>query len=265
MKKINFKINGIDGPTTVEIYRNGEVLVPADVLEYEQSMAEFGEEPSDLMKFIDRYEGSPIFTLLNWVLFKGRPAAEHAARGPNEFTAALLMIDYAERIIPILEHFYPPEKYGHAYREMLLLVKELINKEIEFWRRGEPWVGSAECKEAMDFIQNQVEHLPDDVEYYQIESFVKEKISPAKTDALQAMSSAMGIRHKADASMVSNGSISARYAVGRFAEYTKGKIGNRHILNQATEREKNWQIRRFFDVVWAIRNNKPWPSLKSTR
>jgi len=269
VKTIDFEISSGLGPVVLKIYSDGRIDAPADALEYDKSMIEFGDGPSELLRFLESYQDSPLYNLFSWVIFKGK-ASENIDRGPREFLAASLAIDFAERTIPILEYYYPPKEWGYKYRDLIKIMRELIQTEMESWHRGENWIDSHDRLVLMSKVDETTESLPDEVEFrygddeYPARKSLTHRKRPV-VEAVQAIASASGTRHRSNSSTASNAAVSAANAIGHF-EYAKRHADASFYRDaESVRREQRWQIRRFVHVVWAMKNRKPYPSLKSTR
>jgi hypothetical protein len=209
----------------VEITDDGEVFVLDHDIEEELAMAAFGAELPGCLKFVEVWnEESPIEAI-----------TYHA--GLDAPTLVLLAADWVEHVLWIYEELLMVDR---SPRTALKITRRLQRGEEPRWRTKQAIAYSlAAAKLAKTWTAARSgATLVGEASNYVVRGFMQ----PDEASYAAKMAA-----------------MAARTAVGWYASADKQTFNE-----AAADEERDWQVRRFIDVMNAIQNDEPWPPLEAT-
>lgn len=219
---------------------NGEL---DDVLAYDLSMVEFGEEKSELLHFIDQWNDKKLNVLISYIPLS------------NE-TMVLLAADIAEHVYSIYSKYYQTEDISDVFNKIRLV----MNGELPTSVLGRTMAFINDFKKDLSWKPPSVTYVLNAVfkvihMTQNIGSWIKKGPLPGESDTIMEKA-LMGYEKHSLKAMC----IEAQEAVAMDSDYPPES----QEWAFEGQKEETWQIRRIVDVLDEIRSGRPWPPLSAT-
>lgn len=238
--KKTFHCHGTE--VVAEINRAGELILHDYDPVFEQALIEFGEEKTTCYQI---YRG--------WADLPAEIIISHF--DISEVVLAKFILDCAEHVSWILSTARIYGWNAKFKQEALDLAREFINKQQFFYLRGK---GVTE-KERLELLD-----LRAAVSLKQKSIPFSSRISPSGFAAL-ALSQALKLSLQMAGSLGSGFGYVPREIAIEVVSDSDHAYSLKHGKKSRGLKERVWQVRRFIDVMSAIKHEQPWPPLKWTK
>lgn len=231
----------------VDILPDGELGFPGFDPEYQIAMEEFGEPRSPVFQIAEFWEGVPEIVII-----------EHSDF--SEENTVLLFADYVEHVLPI---------YTERFEKDTLLIEKvnLSRQWARFRQRSVSGALNIFDRELWNSIESLVSEMMRNVST-RYRAQLQDNINRLEYVLLSVLELVRAIRgFDVSYDRVGYLTFCARYAASAEAMEiadTKSDDKSNQFYREAERAAKNWQKRRFHDVLKAMGEGMPWPPLKAT-
>jgi len=228
-----------DQKIEVEIFHDGTMGFPGYDIQHDFAAHEFGYPETNAMKIYTRWQKMPIHVLV-----------KNLIKRDDWKTMALLLIDWAEHVLPIFE------------RSLDELLKKTNHSK--YTTPKQPFGPRLTIELARDFLINArpedpeflnkrtaLQHAEFEAEYWDTVARQNGFDAAAEAAAASKHAALTASRRQMFVTMMSE--TVAQYAI-EAAEHDSGHGA----------KEQAWQIRRFVDVMEAVGQDRPWPPMGAT-
>lgn len=220
----------------VEIFRDGSLWFPERDFEHEQTLASLGGDKSIAIRFDEVWARNPTNSI-----FKNINLPENSA--------AILVADCAEHVLPIYERKYPVDRRP---RDAVDMIRKFIIEEIDLkaLKEAARVVGTARIEAAKNVGEAS----------WAAWAAAEESERAAWTTARAAETAAWGVAVMAVETLAW-----AADAATEATAYNVSSDRDSVEWQQARDAEIAWQVRRFVDCMESVGQGLPWPDLEATQ
>lgn len=222
-----------------------------EAIAYDRSMIEFGESETELIIFLEHWEGGPFATILNF---------SSTLKGTS-----LLCTDFVEHIGHLIPKYAPEETV--TITDAIVAVRKYFMLWPDIFEPGRRKHSAQELEEYRDKIRGIKYYFENTIQFSGLGSF--EKRSP-RINILHAIEDMLRVglseysTHATIVGLVQDLRDMASKAMAWDAGAGSPQIGF-EVWTRAMDEERAWQFRRLVDVTDAITHGKPYPPLEATK
>lgn len=220
----------------VEITREGNIYFPENDIEYELSLAEFGEEKTTAILLYDEWIENPIGVLCH-----------NLFDTIGSRNLALIAADWAEHVLHFFETAFPKDRRPRA---AIKAIRDFYSKHYI----------QADTKKTL----NDVEAAENEAENLNITAYLAAGAARTALYVLYLSERTNRTTHAVEYDIKWAGTQTSWNAFQAYAQ--SFQPGASDLEREAAKKvERDWQIRRFVDCMEAVQAEKPWPPLKVTK